>query len=53
MMEHSTGATPWSLECVQALMKKEGVINVDFDSCIQGMKVGNDVGQAQCQWRNC
>ena len=41
----------WSLECIQVLMKQEVFINVDFDSCMLGMKVGNDVGEAPARLR--
>ena len=51
MMEDSTIATSWSLECVQTLVESEGVIKVDFDSCMPGMKVGNDVGEALVRTR--
>ena len=50
-MEDSTSATSWSLECLQALVKSEGVIKVDFDSCLLGLKVRNDVGEALVRTR--
>ena len=51
VMEHPSSATSWSLNCVRALMQQKGVVKVNFDFCMFGMRARDALGEAAAKKR--